>query len=93
MFDWILILAFTYIILKEIRNFLNKRIYVKVEVNNSINKNGDIYINLYDYKKKNEILPRAIVRTSDLEEFKLNKNLVTSINYKEKMKYKYLNFW
>lgn len=52
MFDWILILAFTYIILKEIRNFLNKRIYVKVEVNNSINKNGDIYINLYDYKKK-----------------------------------------
>ena len=73
-------------------NFINKRIYVKVEVNNSINKNGDVYINLYDYKKKNEILPRAIVRTSDLEEFKLNKNLVTSINYKEKIKYKYFNF-
>ena len=52
MFDVNLILAFTYIILKEIRNFLNKRIYVKVEVNNSINKNGDIYINLYVYKRQ-----------------------------------------
>lgn len=52
MFDWILTLAFTYIVLKEINNFINKRIYVKVEVNNSINKNGDVYINLYDYKKK-----------------------------------------
>lgn len=52
MFDWILPLAFIYIVLKEINNFINKRIYVKVEVNNSINKNGDVYINLYDYKKK-----------------------------------------
>lgn len=92
MIDWILIGLFTYILLKEINDFINRRIYVKVEVDNSINKNGDIYINLYDYKKKNEVLPRAIVRASSLEEFKLNKNLVTSINYKEKMKYKYFRF-
>lgn len=94
MYDWILTIICTYIIIKLIIDFINKRTYIKIEVDNSIRKNGNIYINLYDYKSK-EILSRAIVETkgTDLfEEFKLNKNLILSLNYKEKLKHRYFKF-
>ena len=92
MIDWILIVISVYIIIKEITNFINKRTYVKAKVNTDINKNYNVYINLYDYKRKDEILPRAILKSSVLEERRLNKKLITSIDLKEKVRYKYLNF-
>lgn len=93
MINWIIIIC-TSILIREIIFSINKRIYVEVEVDSSIKNNGSIYINLYDYKSK-EILPRAIVKHKELEgveEFKLNKKLITSLNYKEKIRYKYFNF-
>lgn len=91
--DLILICIFSYIIIKFIIDFITKRIYIKSTIDNSIKREGEIYINLYDYKK-GEIIVKAIAKEKGLvyEEFMLNKNLIISLNYKEKLNYKYFKF-
>jgi hypothetical protein len=92
MIDWILIAICTYIIIKEIRNSINKRLYIKGEVTSDIKRASSVYINLYDYKRKDEVLPRAIVKGANFEEFRLNKKTIISIDLKEKIRYKYFKF-
>ena len=91
--DLVLICIFSYIIIKFIIESITKRMYIKSTIDNSIEKEGEIHINLYDYKKGETIL-RAIVKEKEgvYEEFMLNKNLIISLNYKEKLNYKYFKF-
>lgn len=91
--DLVLICIFSYIIIKFIIKFITKRMYIKSTIDNSIEKEGEIYINLYDYKK-GEIILRAILKEKEgiYEEFMLNKNLIISLNYKENLNYKYFKF-
>lgn len=78
MIDYILIAASIYFLIKMITDLLNKRTYIKSSIDSSAKRKGDVYINLYDYKR-NEILPRAVAYNTELEEFRINKELIISI--------------
>lgn len=47
--DLVLICIFSYILIKIIIDFFTKKIYIKSIIDNDIKKEGEIYINLYDY--------------------------------------------
>ncbi|MDU6333785.1 MAG: hypothetical protein E6584_21730 [Enterobacter hormaechei] len=91
--DLVLICIFSYILIKIIIDFFTKKIYIKSIIDNDIKKEGEIYINLYDYKK-NDFMIKAIVKEKEIisEELMLNKNLIISLNSKEKLIYKYFKF-
>ena len=91
--DLVLLCIFSYILIKIIIDFFTKKIYIKSIIDNDIQKDGEIYINLYDYKK-NDFLIKAIVKEKEIisEELMLNKNLIISLNSKEKLIYKYFKF-
>ncbi|WP_097034012.1 hypothetical protein [Clostridium tertium] len=78
MIDYILIAASIYFFIKMITDLLNKRTYIKASIDSSVKRKGDAYINFYDYKR-NEILPRAVEYNTELEEFRINKKLIISI--------------
>lgn len=91
--DLVLICIFSYILIKIIIDFFTKKIYIKSIIDNDIQREGEIYINLYDYKK-NDFMIKAIVKEKEIisEELMLNKNLIISLNSKEKLIYKYFKF-
>ncbi|MBQ8997236.1 MAG: hypothetical protein IJ086_01210 [Clostridium sp.] len=91
--DLVLLCIFSYILIKIIIDFFTKKIYIKSIIDNDIQKDGEIYINLYDYKK-NDFMIKAIVKDKAIisEELMLNKNLIISLNSKEKLIYKYFKF-
>lgn len=91
--DLVLLCIFSYILIKIIIDFFTKKIYIKSIIDNDIQKDGEIYINLYDYKK-NDFMIKAIVKDKAIisQELMLNKNLIISLNSKEKLIYKYFKF-
>lgn len=91
--DLVLICIFSYIFIKLIIDIFTKRIYIKSIIDNDIQREGEIYINLYDYKK-GDLMIKSVVKEKAIisEELMLNKNLIISLNSKEKLIYKYFKF-